>query len=48
MLVLTPTDFTVAIPAVYPVHVPPAATAILTSTVLPFTAKVFPTPRKLI
>ncbi len=44
-----PTDFVVAIPAVYELHVPPAPVLpdILTSTVVPFTLKVFPAPTKL-
>ena len=44
-----PTDFVVAIPAVYELQVPPAPVFpdILTSTVVPFTANVLPVPIKL-
>ena len=45
----TPTDLVVAIPAVYVLQVPPAPELpdILTSTVVPLTANVFPSPMKL-
>ena len=48
VLVLTPTDFDVAIPAVYVVQVPPAPAppAILISIVDPLIAKVLPRPMK--
>ncbi len=43
-----PTDFVVAIPAVYELQVPPAPVFpdMLTSTVVPVTLKVFPAPTK--
>ena len=49
LFVLTPTDFVVAIPAVYTLQVPPAPVLpeILTSSVVPLTANVFPSPMKL-
>ena len=49
LFVLTPTDLVVAIPAVYELQVPPAPELpeILTSTVVPLTANVFPSPMKL-
>ena len=48
LFVLIPTDLFVAIPAVYVVQVPPApAPEILTSTVVPLTENVFPSPMKL-
>ena len=50
LLVLTPIDLLVAIPAVYVLQVPPAPTppppAILISTVVPLTANVLPVPTK--
>ena len=49
LFVLIPTDLVVAIPAVYVLQVPPAPELpeILTSTVVPLTANVFPSPMKL-
>ena len=52
LLVLTPIDLLVAIPAVYVLQVPPAPVpppppAILISTVVPLTANVLPVPTKL-
>ena len=49
LFVLIPTDLVVAIPAVYELQVPPAPELpeILTSTVVPLTANVFPSPMKL-
>ena len=49
LFVFTPTDLVVAIPAVYELQVPPAPAPppwILTSTVVPLTANVFPVPIK--